>query len=74
MTKLPIISGDRLVKALRNFGYEIDHHTGSHIFLRNKRPPYRRLTVPKHIEIAKGTLKSILRQSGITVEELIENL
>lgn len=74
MVKLPIVSGDKLVKALRNFGYEFDHQTGSHIILRNKRPPYRRLSVPKHDEIAKGTLRSILRQSGITREELIKNL
>ncbi|OQX91213.1 MAG: hypothetical protein B6D57_00635 [Candidatus Coatesbacteria bacterium 4484_99] len=65
MVKLPVISGDDLVKALKRFGYEVDHQTGSHVILRNTEPPYRRLTVPKHKAIAKGTLKSILRHAGI---------
>jgi predicted RNA binding protein YcfA (HicA-like mRNA interferase family) len=52
-------------------GYSIDHQTGSHIILRNENPPHRRLTVPNHQEVAKGTLRSILRQAGLTVEELI---
>jgi len=47
----------------------MDHQTGSHIILRSENPPYRRLTVPDHKEIAKGTLRSILRQAGLTVEE-----
>jgi predicted RNase H-like HicB family nuclease len=36
----------------------------------NENPPHRRLTVPDHDEIAKGTLRSILRQAGLAVEEL----
>ena len=53
-------------------GYFIDHQTGSHIILRNENPPYRRLTVPNHKEIAKGTLRAIIRQSGLTAEEFRE--
>ena len=37
-------------------------------------PPYRRLTVPNHKEIAKGTLRAIIRQAGLTVDELSELL
>ncbi|HEC80298.1 MAG TPA: type II toxin-antitoxin system HicA family toxin, partial [Firmicutes bacterium] len=33
MVKLPVISGDDLVKALKRFGYEVDHQTGSHVIL-----------------------------------------
>ena len=69
MTKLPVISGQDLCKALKKTGYVIDHQTGSHIILRNEKPPHRRLTVPDHKEIAKGTLRAILRQAGMTVEE-----
>ena len=69
MSRLPVISGRELCKALKKTGYSIDHQTGSHIILRNENPPYRRLTVPDHKEIAKGTLRSIIRQSGLTVEE-----
>ena len=74
MTKLPILSGRALCKALAGMGYEIDHQTGSHIILRNQKPPHRRLTVPNHKEIAKGTLRALLRQAGLTNEELLELL
>ena len=69
MTKLPVISGKRVVKVFEKVGYELDHHTGSHMILRNQYPPYRRLTVPDHKEIAKGTLRAIIKQAGLTVEE-----
>jgi predicted RNA binding protein YcfA (HicA-like mRNA interferase family) len=63
-----------LCKALEKIGYQIDHQTGSHIVLRNENHPYRRLTVPNHKEIAKGTLRAIVRQAGISVEELVSLL
>ncbi|OIP41308.1 hypothetical protein AUJ95_03555 [Candidatus Desantisbacteria bacterium CG2_30_40_21] len=69
MSKLPVVSGKQLCKVLEKIGYFMDHQTGSHIILRSENPPYRRLTVPDHKEIAKGTLRSILRQAGLTVEE-----
>lgn len=69
MSKLPLLSGRELCKVLRKIGYLIDHQTGSHIVLRHKEPPYRRLTVPDHKEIAKGTMRSIIRQAGLTVNE-----
>lgn len=74
MIKLPVISGKELVKILKVFGYETDHQTGSHIILRNREPPYRRLTVPNHKEIAKGTLLAILRQAGLTREDFLSKL
>lgn len=74
MPKLPVISGIKIIKALSKIGYEIDHQTGSHMILRNREPPYRRLTVPNHNEIAKGTLLAIIRQSGLTKEEFMDLL
>ena len=59
MPKLPVISGIKVVKALSKVDYEVDHQTGSHIILRHKEEPHRRLTVPNHDEIAKGTLLAI---------------
>jgi len=74
MPKLPIISGLKIVKALSKINYEIDHQTGSHIILRHKDPPYRRLTIPNHKALAKGTLRVIIKQSGLTREEFIKLL
>lgn len=47
---------------------------GSHIILRNIHTPYRRLTVPNHKEIAKGTLRAIMRQAGLTAKEFADLL
>jgi predicted RNA binding protein YcfA (HicA-like mRNA interferase family) len=72
MSRLPVVSGQGLCKALQKIGYSMDHQTGSHIILRNQEPPYRRLTAPNHKEISKGTIRAIIRQAGLTVEELID--
>ena len=74
MPKLPVVSGQEIIKALRKFGYEPDHQTGSHIILRCKELPHRRLTIPNHNEIAKGTLKKIINEAGLTREEFIDLL
>ncbi len=72
MTKLPVVSGRELVKALASTGYHIDHQTGSHIILRHQDSPHRRLTIPDHKEIAKGTLKNIMREAGINLSDLLK--
>jgi predicted RNA binding protein YcfA (HicA-like mRNA interferase family) len=67
--KLPLLSGTELCKILKKIGYFKDHQTGSHIILRNMSPPHRRLSIPNHKEIAKGTLRAIIRQAGLTIKE-----
>ncbi|HEB72256.1 MAG TPA: addiction module toxin, HicA family [Nitrospirae bacterium] len=69
MSRLPVVSGSEMVRALKNTGYYIDHQTGSHIILRNDNPPHRRLSVPNHKELAKGTLRALIKQVGLTIEE-----
>jgi len=69
VSQLPVLSGRQVVKALRKIGYAFDHQRGSHIVLRQTDPPHRRLTVPDHDEVAKGTLRAIVRQAGLTVDE-----
>jgi len=71
VSKLPVVSGQETVRALKKIGYLVDHQTGSHLILRQSDPPHRRLTVPHHTELAKGTLRNIIRQAGLTVEEFI---
>jgi predicted RNA binding protein YcfA (HicA-like mRNA interferase family) len=74
MTRLPVVSGRQMLKALAKGGYLFDHQEGSHIILRHQSPPHRRLTIPDHKEIAKGTLRQIIRESGLTVDDLIRLL
>jgi len=73
--KLPVISGADLIRALGNFGYVAVRQKGSHVRLRHSTDPQRQpVTVPLHPEIAFGTLRRILRDATITVEELISVL
>jgi predicted RNA binding protein YcfA (HicA-like mRNA interferase family) len=67
MSRLPVCSGQQAVRALQKVGYAVDHQTGSHIILRH--PQMRRLTVPNHRELAKGTLRALIREAGLTKEE-----
>ena len=74
MSKLPVVSGDQAIKVLGQLGYQADRQRGSHVILRHIQPPYRRLTVPRHKQLAKGTLRAIIREAGLTVEEFTERL
>jgi predicted RNA binding protein YcfA (HicA-like mRNA interferase family) len=74
MAKLPVISGQEALRAFCKKAYVLDHQTGSHLILRQASPPNRRLTIPNHKELAKGTLRSIIREAGLTVEEFVELL
>jgi predicted RNA binding protein YcfA (HicA-like mRNA interferase family) len=74
MSKMPVVSGEEALKAFRKIGYEFDHQTGSHMILRKTTTPFRRLTVPNHRELAKGTLRSLIREAGLTVEEFVRLL
>ncbi len=67
MSRLPVCSGQDAVRAFQKLGYQVDHQTGSHIILRH--PQMRRLTVPNHRELAKGTLRALIREAGIAKEE-----
>ena len=69
MSRLPLLSGEKLCGILMCAGYVIHHQTGSHIILRHRETPHHRLTIPNHREISIGTLRAILKQAGLTVEE-----
>lgn len=70
MSNLPGVSGREVVKALTKIGYERDRQRGSHIILRQGQYPHRRIVVPDHKEVAKGTLRAIIREVGLTVERI----
>jgi predicted RNA binding protein YcfA (HicA-like mRNA interferase family) len=74
MSKLPVISGKIALKAFQKIGYCLDHQTGSHMILRRETVPFRRLTIPNHKELAKGTLRSLIREAGLTVEQFAKLL
>ena len=69
MSELPRISGREVIKALSKVGYEQDRQKGGHVVLRQTAEPHRRVVVPDHKEVAKGTLRAIIKQVGLTVDE-----
>ena len=70
MSKLPVISGADCVKALSKVGFEVYRQRGSHIVVVRKSPTSQ-TTIPNHKELDRGTLRAIIRQTGLTVEEFI---
>lgn len=71
MSRLPQVSGREVIKVLQQRGYVQDRQRGSHIVMRQLAEPHRRITVPDHRPVAKGTLRAIIHQAGLTVEEFI---
>jgi len=72
-TKPPLLSGKKIVKAFEKAGYYRVSQKGSHIKIRNDTRQII-LVIPDHREVDRWTLKGIIRDSGITVEEFIRLL
>ncbi len=68
MPTLPRLSGRAVVKAFVRDGWELARHKGSHMIL-VKEGSWSTLSVPDHREIAPGTLRSLIRASGLTVDQ-----
>lgn len=73
MSKLPVISGRDLVRVLQDLGFELDRRKASHMIL-HRPDPTTTLSVPDHRELDRGTLRALLRQAGISPEELTRRL
>lgn len=75
MPKLPIVSGIDVIKALSKIGYKHTRTKGSHAIL-NKQTEKGKITipVPLHKELAKGTLKSIMKQAELSLEDFLKLL
>lgn len=70
MSKLPILSGLQLIAAMEKLGWYQARSKGSHVAMVRRSVPPKTVTVPLHKEIARGTLRKILRDSDITIEHL----
>ena len=70
MSRLPVVSGAECIKALGKVGFSVYRQRGSHIVLVRKSPSAQ-TTIPNHKELDRGTLRAIIRQAGLTVEEFV---
>lgn len=73
MSKLPVISGAECVKALEKIGFVIDRQKGSLIIL-VREEPRATVSILNHNELDRGTLRAIIRQVSLSVDEFIELL
>ena len=73
MPEVPLLSDREVVKIFEKFGWKKARQKGSHIIL-VKQGQYTTLSVPDHKEIARGTLRFLVRLSGITIPEFIDKL
>jgi len=71
MPKLPGVSGKEARRAFERLGFVFKRQRGSHVILRRGN---RGCVVPMHREINRGTLKGILEQAGVSVEEFVDAL
>jgi predicted RNA binding protein YcfA (HicA-like mRNA interferase family) len=72
MPELPVISGAQCILALEKLGYRIARTRGSHVRMRC--PDRKPVTVPRHRELDRGTLRAILREAEISIGEFIKLL
>jgi predicted RNA binding protein YcfA (HicA-like mRNA interferase family) len=70
MPPLPVISGRQCVAALAKAGFVLVRQRGSHVILQRADPPAT-ISVPDHAEIDRGTLRAIIRQAGLSVEQFL---
>jgi len=72
-SSLPVLSGREVVQALENFGWQVVRQSASHIIM-IKEGEQVTLSVPDHREVARGTLRSLIRAAGLTVQEFVSGI
>jgi predicted RNA binding protein YcfA (HicA-like mRNA interferase family) len=73
MPNVPLLSGREVVRVFENFGWQVARQRASHIIL-VKEGARATLSVPDHKEVARGTLRALIRAAGLTVEEFAQRL
>jgi len=67
---LPVLSGRDVVRVFESLGWQVARQSGSHVIM-VKESEMTTLSIPDHREVAKGTLRSLIRAAGVTVSEFI---
>ena len=68
--RLPTVSGEQTIAALRRFGYGVVRQKGSHVRMRHPDArSHKPLTIPLHRELRAGLLRTILRDAALTPDE-----
>lgn len=70
MASLPVLSGQEVVHVFESFGWSVARQKGSHIIM-TKEGEIVTLSIPNHREVARGTLRSLIRSANLTVDEFV---
>ena len=73
MKRLSRISGRECVKAFEKLGFYFKRQEGSHIILRRD-DPFAQIVIPNHRELDRGTLRAIIRQAKVSIDDFINTL
>jgi predicted RNA binding protein YcfA (HicA-like mRNA interferase family) len=73
MASLPVLSGREVVKAFESLGWKVARQSSSHIIM-TKEGELVTLSAPDHKEVAKGTLRSLIRAANLTVDEFVSTI
>lgn len=73
-SKYPVLQPEEIIKALSKLGFEKTSQKGSHVKYTKSGFPSKVVIIPMHYEIAKGTLKSIIEQADISLDEFLKYL
>ena len=68
--QLPVLSGKKVRRAFESGGWEFVRQRGSHMIL-VKEGSISTLSVPDHKEVARGTLRSLIRAAALTTDEFL---
>jgi predicted RNA binding protein YcfA (HicA-like mRNA interferase family) len=73
--KLPVVSGEKVIKAFLNAGFVKVRQLGSHVRLEKiEGNDIIKLTVPLHNPMKKGTLSRLIKDAGLTIDEFVNLL
>ncbi|MFZ5648393.1 MAG: type II toxin-antitoxin system HicA family toxin [Bacillota bacterium] len=73
-SRYPVLPPEKVIKVLMKMGFVKVSQRGSHVKFKNAGQPSRTVIVPMHNELARGTLRGILEQAGVTLEEFLNDL
>lgn len=68
--KLPVVSGRECITALQRVGFVFRRQKGSHMIMTRSNPAAQ-VSVPDHRELDRGTLRTIIRDAGLTVDQFV---
>jgi predicted RNA binding protein YcfA (HicA-like mRNA interferase family) len=71
MPPVPLLRPNQVVKVFEKFGWQVDRKKGSHIIM-TKEGHIATLSIPNHPQVARGTLRSLIQKSGLTIDQFIE--